>query len=158
MPRRRRRLGARRRIQRGHHRVPDHLVLDHTSTSCSPAAPRRLRRKTCGYCNGLQGFLVYTVVGGGTGPGLGCLMPERLSVDYGKKSKSSFTVWSCSRFSTSVEEPYNTVLCVHALLKHTDVTIMHDNVTLYELLRRNSGIERPTRTSLNDCSARLSRR
>ena len=31
-------------------------------------------------------------VGGGTGSGLACLMLERLSVDYGKKSKLSFTV------------------------------------------------------------------
>ena len=44
-------------------------------------------------CTGLQGFMVYNAVGGGTGSGLGCLMLERLSVDYGKKSKISFTVW-----------------------------------------------------------------
>lgn len=44
----------------------------------------------CG--RGLQGFCVYNACGGGTGSGLGCLMLERLSVDYGKKSKISFTV------------------------------------------------------------------
>ena len=42
-----------------------------------------------------KGFMVYNAVGGGTGSGLGCLMLERLSVDYGKKSKLSFTVWAC---------------------------------------------------------------
>merc|ERR1719401_777634 len=31
-------------------------------------------------------FMVYNACGGGTGSGLGCLMLERLSVDYGKKS------------------------------------------------------------------------
>jgi hypothetical protein len=35
-------------------------------------------------------FMVYNAVGGGTGSGLCCLMLERLSVDYGKKSKISF--------------------------------------------------------------------
>ena len=35
---------------------------------------------------------MYNACGGGTGSGLGCLMLERLSVDYGKKSKISFTV------------------------------------------------------------------
>merc|ERR1711977_568654 len=72
-------------------------------------------------CTGLQGFLVYNACGGGTGSGLGCLMLERLSVDYGKKSKLSFTVWSCPQVATAVVEPYNTVLCVHSLLEHTDV-------------------------------------
>jgi len=46
--------------------------------------------------------------GGGTGSGLGCLMLERLSVDYGKKSKISFTVWCCPQVATAVVEPYNT--------------------------------------------------
>ena len=68
---------------------------------------------------------MYNAVGGGTGSGLGCLMLERLSVDYGKKSKISFTVWSCPQVATAVVEPYNTVLCVHSLLEHTDVTIMY---------------------------------
>ena len=59
---------------------------------------------------GLQGFCVYNACGGGTGSGLGCLMLERLSVDYGKKSKISFTVWCCPQVATAVVEPYNTVL------------------------------------------------
>ena len=46
-------------------------------------------------------------------------------MDYGKKSKISFTVWSCPQVATAVVEPYNTVLCVHSLLEHTDVTIMY---------------------------------
>ena len=44
-------------------------------------------------CAGLQGFLVFNAVGGGTGSGLGSLLLERLSVDYGKKSKLGFTVY-----------------------------------------------------------------
>jgi len=41
----------------------------------------------------LQGFLVFNAVGGGTGSGLGSLLLERLSVDYGKKSKLGFTIY-----------------------------------------------------------------
>jgi tubulin alpha len=44
-------------------------------------------------CTGLQGFLVFNAVGGGTGSGLGSLLLERLSVDYGKKSKLGFTIY-----------------------------------------------------------------
>ena len=36
------------------------------------------------------------------------------SVDYGKKSKISFTVWCCPQVATAVVEPYNTVLCLGA--------------------------------------------
>jgi len=96
-----------------------------------------------------MGFMIFNAVGGGTGSGLGCLMLERLSVDYGKKSKLSFTVWACPQVATAVVEPYNTVLCVHSLLEHTDVTIMMDNEALYDICRRNLDIERPTYTNLN---------
>ena len=50
-------------------------------------------RKLSDNCTGLQGFLVFNAVGGGTGSGLGSLLLERLSVDYGKKSKLGFTVY-----------------------------------------------------------------
>ncbi|KAK8962527.1 Tubulin alpha-3 chain [Platanthera guangdongensis] len=43
-------------------------------------------RQLTNNCTSLQGFLVFNVVGGGTESGLGSLLLERLSVDYGKKS------------------------------------------------------------------------
>merc|ERR1719488_433278 len=52
----------------------------------------------------LQGFLVFNAVGGGTGSGLGALLLERLSVDYGKKSKLGFTVYPSPQVSTAVVE------------------------------------------------------
>merc|ERR1712153_63333 len=106
-------------------------------------------RKLADNCTGLQGFMAFNACGGGTGSGLACLLLERLSVDYGKKSKLSFTVWACPQVATAVVEPYNTVLCVHSLLEHTDVTIMGDNEALYDICRRNLDIERPTYTNLN---------
>ena len=56
-------------------------------------------RKLADNCTGLQGFMVFNSAGGGTGSGLGCLLLERLSVDYGKKSKISFTIWPCPQVS-----------------------------------------------------------
>ncbi|PWZ25331.1 Tubulin alpha-5 chain, partial [Zea mays] len=50
-------------------------------------------RKLADNCTGLQGFLVFNAVGGGTGSGLGSLLLERLSVDYGNKSKLGFTIY-----------------------------------------------------------------
>ncbi|KAH9314311.1 hypothetical protein KI387_022938 [Taxus chinensis] len=50
-------------------------------------------RKLTNNCIGLQGFLIFNVVGGETGSGLGSLLLERLSVDYGRKSKLGFTIY-----------------------------------------------------------------
>merc|ERR1711899_501919 len=106
-------------------------------------------RKLADQCTGLQGFLVFNAVGGGTGSGLGSLLLERLSVDYGKKSKLGFTVYPSPQVSTSVVEPYNSVLSTHSLLEHTDVAVMLDNEAVYDICRRNLDIERPTYTNLN---------
>ncbi len=74
---------------------------------------------------------MFNAVGGGTGSGLGSLLLERLSVDYGKKSKLGFTVYPSPQVSTAVVEPYNSVLSTHSLLEHTDVAVMLDNEAIY---------------------------
>merc|ERR1712032_525194 len=73
----------------------------------------------------------------------------------GKKSKLSFTVWACPQVDTAVVEPYNTVLCVHSLLEHTDVAVMYDNEAIYDVCRRCLDIERPTYTNLNRIIAQI---
>ncbi|WMV14786.1 hypothetical protein MTR67_008171 [Solanum verrucosum] len=100
-------------------------------------------------CTGLHVFLVFNAVGGGTGSGLGSLMLEHLSMDYGKKSKLGFTIYPSPLVSTSVVEPYNSVLSTHSLLEHTDVAILLDNEAIYDICRRSLDIERPTYTNLN---------
>ena len=112
-------------------------------------------RKLADNCTGLQGFLVFNAVGGGTGSGLGALLLERLSVDYGRKSKLSFTIYPSPQVSTAVVEPYNCVLSTHSLLEHTDVSFMVDNEALYDICRRNLDIERPTYTNLNRLLSQL---
>lgn len=113
-------------------------------------------RKLADNCTGLQGFLVFNAVGGGTGSGLGSLLLERLSVDYGKKSKLGFTVYPSPQVSTSVVEPYNSVLSTHSLLEHTDVSILLDNEAIYDICRRSLDIERPTYTNLNRLVSQVS--
>lgn len=112
-------------------------------------------RKLADNCTGLQGFLVFNAVGGGTGSGLGSLLLERLSVDYGKKSKLGFTVYPSPQVSTAVVEPYNSVLSTHSLLEHTDVAVMLDNEAVYDICRRSLDIERPTYTNLNRLVAQV---
>merc|ERR1712205_97308 len=106
-------------------------------------------RKLADQCTGLQGFMIFNAVGGGTGSGLGSLLLERLSVDYGKKSKLGFTIYPSPQVSTAVVEPYNSILSTHSLLEHTDVAVMLDNEAIYDICRRQLDIERPTYTNLN---------
>ncbi|CAG9310336.1 unnamed protein product [Blepharisma stoltei] len=112
-------------------------------------------RKLADNCTELQGFLVFNAVGGGTGSGLGSLLLERLSVDYGKKSKISFTVYPSPQISTGVVEPYNSVLSTHSLIEHTDVAVVLDNEAIYDICRRQLDIERPTYTNLNTLIAQV---
>jgi tubulin alpha len=112
-------------------------------------------RKLSENCSGLQGFLIFNSVGGGTGSGLGSLLLERLSVDYGKKSKFGFSVYPSPQISTAVVEPYNSVLATHSLLEHTDVVVVLDNEAIYEICQRSLNIERPTYTNLNRLIAQV---
>jgi len=50
-------------------------------------------RKVCEKCQGLQGFLVFHSFGGGTGSGFSSLLMEKLSIEYGKKSKLTFSIY-----------------------------------------------------------------
>jgi tubulin alpha len=81
-------------------------------------------RRLADNCGGLQGFFVFHSFGGGTGSGFGALLLERLSTDYGKKSKLEFCVYPAPQLSSSVVEPYNSVLTTHTTLEHADCSFM----------------------------------
>lgn len=106
-------------------------------------------RKLSDQCTGLQGFLIFRSFGGGTGSGFTSLLMERLSVDYGKKSKFEFAIYPAPQVSTAVVEPYNSILTTHTTLEHSDCAFMVDNEAIYDICRRNLGIERPSYTNLN---------
>jgi len=112
-------------------------------------------RKIADNCTGLQGFLVFHSFGGGTGSGFGALLLERLSVDYGKKSKLEFAVYPAPQVATSVVEPYNSILTTHTTLEHTDCAFMVDNEAIYDICKRNLDVARPTYTHLNRMIAQV---
>ncbi|KAB1280205.1 Tubulin alpha-1C chain [Camelus dromedarius] len=74
---------------------------------------------------------------------------ERLSVDYGKKSKLQFSIYPAPQVSTAVAEPYNSILTTHTTLEHSDYAFMVDNGAIYDICHRNLDIECPTYTNLN---------
>ncbi len=106
-------------------------------------------RRLSDNCQGLQGFLIFHSFGGGTGSGFTSLLMERLSVDYGKKSKLEFAIYPAPQVATAVVEPYNSILTTHTTLEHSDCAFMVDNEAIYDICRRNLDIERPTYTNLN---------
>ena len=59
------------------------------------------------------------------------LLLERLALDYEKKSKIEFEVYPSLQIATAVVEPYNSLLCAHAMMEHSDDAFMVDNEALY---------------------------
>ncbi|EGC40252.1 hypothetical protein DICPUDRAFT_52108 [Dictyostelium purpureum] len=112
-------------------------------------------RKLTDECEGLQGFFVFHSVGGGSGSGFGSLLLQKLSADYGKKSKIDFCIYPSPQVSTAVVEPYNSVLSTHSLLEHTDVAFMLDNEAIYDVCKRSLNVERPTYNNLNRLIAQV---
>jgi len=112
-------------------------------------------RRMADQCSGLQGFLIFHSFGGGTGSGFGSLLLERLSVDYGKKSKLGFSIYPAPQVSTAIVEPYNAVLYTHTTLEHCDCAFLVDNQAIYDLCQNNLEITRPTYTNLNRLIAQI---
>uniref|UniRef100_A0AAR5QGW9 Tubulin alpha chain n=2 Tax=Dendroctonus ponderosae TaxID=77166 RepID=A0AAR5QGW9_DENPD len=100
-------------------------------------------------CSGLQGFFVFHSFGGGTGSGFTSLLMEKLSQDFGKKSKLEFVVYPAPQVCTAVVEPYNSILTTHTTLSHSDCAFMVDNEAIYDICRTKLGIERPHYLNLN---------
>ena len=72
---------------RGHYTIGKELI----DVTCDKI------RRVADQCSGLQGFLVFHSFGGGTGSGFTSLLMERLSLDYGKKSKLEFAIYPAPR-------------------------------------------------------------
>ena len=124
---------------RGHYTIGKELI----DATCDKI------RKMADKCSGLQGFLVFHSFGGGTGSGFTSLLMERLSTDYGKKSKLGFSIYPAPQISTAIVEPYNAVLYSHTAMEHSDVAFIFDNEALYNILQKGLGINNPTYTNIN---------
>jgi len=95
-------------------------------------------------CSGFQGFLIYNSTGGGTGAGLGSLLLEKLSNEYGAVPKISCPVYPGEKLSTSALEPYNSILHTAKMQEHSSVSMCFDIIGLYDRCANNLGIEKPS--------------
>lgn len=112
-------------------------------------------RRIADNCESLQGFLLFHSFGGGTGSGFGALLLERLSIEYGKKSKLEFAVYPAPQVSSSVVEPYNAVLSTHSTIEHADCSFLVDNEAVYDICKRNLDVPRPNYEHLNRLIAQV---
>jgi len=112
-------------------------------------------RRLADNCSGLQGFFTFHSFGGGTGSGFGALLLERLSAEYGKKSKLEFCIYPAPKTSSSVVEPYNSVLTTHTTLEHSDCSFLVDNEAIYDICKKNLGLSQPGYTNLNRIIAQV---
>uniref|UniRef100_A0A8C9DIR4 Tubulin alpha chain n=1 Tax=Prolemur simus TaxID=1328070 RepID=A0A8C9DIR4_PROSS len=106
-------------------------------------------RKLAEQCSGLQGFVIFRSFGGGTGSGFTSLLPERLSQEYGRKTRLEFSVFPAPRVAAAVAERYNAVLTTRSTLEHADCAFLVDNEAAYDRCRRQLGVERPSFASIN---------
>lgn len=106
-------------------------------------------------CDGLQGFLIFHSLGGGTGSGFTSLLMERISMDYSKKCKLDFAVYPSPKVSTAVVEPYNALLTTHSSLEHSDCVFMVDNEAIYEICQHSLNVDRPNYRNLNRLIAQI---
>ncbi|KAE8742590.1 hypothetical protein FOCC_FOCC011884, partial [Frankliniella occidentalis] len=106
-------------------------------------------RKMADHCHGLQGFLIFHSFGGGTGSGFASLLLERLSVDFPKKSKLTFSIYPAPQVATAMVEPYNAILYTHPTLEYCEVAFLVDNQAIYQICKEKLGIERPHYVNLN---------
>ncbi|KAI0787049.1 tubulin alpha [Irpex lacteus] len=130
---------------RGHYTVGKELI--------DPVMDRV--RRLADNCSGLQGFFVFHSFGGGTGSGFGALLLERLSTDYGKKSKLEFCVYPAPQLASSVVEPYNSVLTTHTTLEHSDCSFMVDNEAIFDICKQKLGVQLPGYLNLNRLIAQV---
>lgn len=106
-------------------------------------------RKHAEQCTGLQGFIIYNSLAGGTGSGFTSLLLDKLSVDYPTLTKLQMAICPSEQLSNVVVEPYNTILGMSSYAEHTNVTFMIDNQSMYDIALRNLDVYRPYYSNLN---------
>jgi tubulin beta len=99
-------------------------------------------------CQNLQGFILIHSLGGGTGSGMGSLLVSTLREEFPEQSIATFSVFPSTKISSSVLEPYNTVLSVRQLMELANLVLCLDNEALYDFCVR-SGQAAPTHADLN---------
>ena len=72
------------------------------------------------------------------------LLLENLSIEYGKRTKIQLNIFPGATLSTAIVEPYNAILNTHATMEHSDLSLIYDNESLYDMCKNQLDLDRPT--------------
>ncbi|OON19738.1 Tubulin/FtsZ family, GTPase domain protein, partial [Opisthorchis viverrini] len=106
-------------------------------------------RRATEACDMFQGFFVINSFGGGTGSGFTSLALNHLDTEFAKRSKIQVGIYPGPRLSTGIVEPYNSVLTFNSSMEQSELSILLDNESLYDLCDTGLGVPRPTYTDVN---------
>ncbi|KII61360.1 Tubulin alpha-4A chain [Thelohanellus kitauei] len=104
----------------------------------------------------VQGLIVTHSLGGGTGSGFTTLLSEHFLEEIGKKSKMQMLIYPAPQVATSVLEPYNSLFSTYSCINLMNISFLSDNEAVYDICRKNLGIERPNYVNLNRVIAQAS--
>lgn len=105
-------------------------------------------------CEGLEGFMIFHSISGGTGSGLGSAIARHLDETYKKSTKIDLVLYPSPKLSNSVVEPYNTVLA-HKDLEWNDLNLIFDNEALYHIIEQKLRISEPSYLNINRLIAQV---
>lgn len=131
---------ARARYARGMHVIP--LLMDKI-------------RYVAESCDSLQGFMLFSSFGGGTGSGLGALFLSRLEHEFHRRPRIHVGIFPGPELSPVVVEPYNSILFASDVLEQADFSILLDNTALCRVITESVGVDKPNYTHLNRLSAQI---
>ncbi|CAL8084801.1 unnamed protein product [Calicophoron daubneyi] len=106
-------------------------------------------RKAVEACDMFQGFFVINSFGGGTGSGFTAHALNQLACEYAKRSKIQVGIYPGCHLSAGIVEPYNSVLTCGSSMDYSELSILLDNESLYNLCDQCLGVPRPTYTDIN---------
>ena len=107
------------------------------------------QRKLVDNSQHVQCFLIHHAVGGGTGFSLNALILEQIAVDYCKKSKIGYEIYSLPKIYKCIVEPYNAMLTPHWLFDHNEVSIVLDNEAIYNIWQKQLAVDRQSYCDLS---------
>uniref|UniRef100_A0A0X3P670 Tubulin alpha chain n=1 Tax=Schistocephalus solidus TaxID=70667 RepID=A0A0X3P670_SCHSO len=105
-------------------------------------------RRTMETCDFVQGILFFKSLGGGTGAGLSAALLDLLT-DYRKVTKVEVPIYPSPAISTSITEPYNSVLGEHFSIEDYNMALLMDNEALYDICTRYLPATNTTYNGLN---------
>lgn len=106
-------------------------------------------RKLSERCSSLQGIVINSGIGGGTGSGLTYYLGYTTENDYKKVEKSWHTIVPSPGLSGGILEPYNSILAIHEAGSLMDSVVMMDNFALHRIMRQKLGNDMSKFSNIN---------